>query len=204
MYHSIRMQYRRDRLILFISVLVFFVLTTGAGGTYSVQAQTNATEETYSKSEIAQAMEGFFAEASEVVASAVERTFNRYGRPNGYIQGEEGSAAFFVGLRYGYGTLHLKSGLTRIVYWQGPSVGWDVGGNASKVFTLVYNLHDIERLYQRFPGVEGSVYVIGGLSVNAQRSQDITLVPIRSGVGLRLGANVGYLQYTKEKGINPF
>lgn len=202
--HCIRMQNRRGRLIVLLSVLVFFFLITWAGQSYSEQAQTNATEETYSKSEIAQAMEGFFAEASEVVASAVERTFNRYGRPNGYIHGEEGSAAFFVGLRYGYGTLHLKSGRTRVVYWQGPSVGWDVGGNASKVFTLVYNLHDIERLYQRFPGVEGSVYVIGGLSVNAQRSQDITLVPIRSGVGLRLGANVGYLQYTKEKGINPF
>ena len=204
MVRRIPIRNQKGKLAACILVLLVCFLITGAGGTYSVQAQTNATEQTYSKSEIAQAMEGFFAEASEVVASAVERTFNRYGRPNGYIQGEEGSAAFFVGLRYGYGTLHLKSGRTRVVYWQGPSVGWDVGGNASKVFTLVYNLHDIERLYQRFPGVEGSVYVIGGLSVNAQRSQDITLVPIRSGVGLRLGANVGYLQYTKEKGINPF
>ena len=204
MVRKTHIQNQEGKLAACILVLLVFLLITLAGGTCSVQAQTNATEQTYSKSEIAQAMEGFFAEASEVVASAVERTFNRYGRPNGYIQGEEGSAAFFVGLRYGYGRLHLKSGRTRTVYWQGPSVGWDVGGNAAKVFTLVYNLHDIERLYQRFPGVEGSVYVIGGLSVNAQRSQNITLVPIRSGVGLRLGANVGYLQYTKEKSMNPF
>ena len=204
MVRRIPIRNQKGKLAACILVLLVCFLITGAGGTYSVQAQTNATEQTYSKSEIAHAMEGFFAEASEVVASAVEKTFDRYGRPNGYIRGEEGSAAFIIGLRYGYGTLQLKSGPTRTVYWQGPSVGWDVGGNAAKVFTLIYNLQDIERLYQRFPGVEGSVYVIGGLSLNAQRSQDITLVPIRSGVGLRLGANMGYLQYTKEKSINPF
>ena len=202
--HALLTKRPGGRLTVFMPVLIIFFVIVLAGGSHSVQAQTNATGETYSKSEIAQAMEGFFAQASEVVASAVEGIFDRYGRPNGYIQGEEGSAAFFVGLRYGEGTLHLKSGPTRFVYWQGPSVGWDFGANAAKVFTLVYNLNDVDRLYQRFPGVDGSLYVIGGLSINAQRSQDITLVPIRSGVGLRLGANVGYLQYTKEQGINPF
>ena len=180
------------------------VLAVSLGTGSIVRGEVNATAQTYSQTEIGQTVEEFFAQTSSGVASVVESIFSRYGRPNGYIKGTEGSGALIFGLRYGEGELHMKSGESRKVFWQGPSIGWDIGANASKVFTLVYNLQNIDELYQRFPGVDGSLYVIGGLSVNAQRSLDITLVPIRSGAGLRLGANVGYLQYTKERGINPF
>jgi hypothetical protein len=98
----------------------------------------------------------------------------------------------------------MKSGEREKVYWRGPSVGWDVGGNASRVFVLVYNLDDVDRLYQRFPGVEGTAYLVAGMGVNYQRADDITLAPIRSGVGLRAGANVGYLAYTRRRAWLPF
>lgn len=189
------MQFFRTIVLFFFLVIVFSV---------QISAQTDSSEQSYSKYEVQAAMEGFFAKTTKGIASMVERLFSRYGKPNAYIKGEEGGGAIFMGLRYGKGTLHKKSGLTRQVYWQGPSIGWDIGGNAVKVFTLVYNLQDVERLYQRFPGIDGSIYVVGGLSMNVQRSQDITMVPIRTGVGLRLGGNVGYLQYTKEMSLNPF
>jgi hypothetical protein len=106
-------------------------------------------------------------------------------------------------VRYGEGNLTLKNGATRKVFWQGPSVGFDTGANASKVFTLVYGLNDADKIYQRFPGVEGSAYFVGGVGVNYQRSGDITLAPMRAGVGLRAGANVGYLAYTRERSVVP-
>ena len=130
--------------------------------------------------------------------------FKDNGRPTGYIAGEEGSAAITVGLRYGKGLLYMKNKSAETVYWQGPSIGWDLGGNASRSFTLCYNLQDPREIYQRFPGVEGTAYLVGGLGVNYQRADDITLAPIRAGVGLRLGANVGYLAYTKKRHILPF
>jgi hypothetical protein len=134
----------------------------------------------------------------------VEKAFKDHGRPNGYIKGEEAGGAITVGLRYGHGTLQLKSGATRTVHWQGPSIGFDLGANASKVFVLVYGLADPEKLFQRFPAVDGSFYYVGGAGINYQRRDDITLAPIRLGVGLRAGASIGYVHYTKTKTLNPF
>lgn len=161
-------------------------------------------QETYSKEETLAAAEKFFGGTSSGLAKAIEKAFSDLGQPVGYIIGNEGSGAFIVGLRYGEGTLTYKGGGSTKVYWQGPSVGFDFGGNASKVFTLVYNLHWTKDLYQRFPGVDGSLYFVAGVGLNYQRSGDITLAPIRTGVGLRAGANLGYLAYTREKSINPF
>jgi hypothetical protein len=134
----------------------------------------------------------------------VERVFKSNGRPSAYIAGEEGSGAIGVGLRYGRGLLYMKGKEPVEVFWRGPSVGWDFGGNASRVFTLCYNLDDPRDIFQRFPGVEGSAYFIGGLGVNYQRTDDITLAPIRAGVGFRLGASVGYLAYSRKRNLVPF
>ena len=145
----------------------------------------------------------FFGETSEALAKAVERTFSDYGRPSAYIYGSEGGGALVVGLRYGEGTLQYKGGGSMPVWWQGPSIGWDFGGNAAKVFTLVYNLEETYQLFQRFPAVDGSLYVIAGFSLNYQRSGDIVLAPIRTGVGLRAGASLGYVHYTRERSLIP-
>ncbi|MFP4004146.1 MAG: DUF1134 domain-containing protein [Alphaproteobacteria bacterium] len=161
-------------------------------------------EQTYGRHEIVDAVADFFGITTEAAANVVERVFADLGRPNAYVIGEEASGAVVVGLRYGKGTLQFKNGYRRTVYWQGPSVGFDVGGNASKVFTLVYNLRDPERMYQRFPGVEGSIYFVAGIGVNYQQADDIVLAPIRTGVGLRAAANVGYLAYTRDRNILPF
>ena len=159
----------------------------------------------YSREEIVEAASDFFGVTAEAAASALERVFSDLGRPVGYIAGEEVSAAAGVGLRYGEGYLTLKGDPdTTKVYWTGPSIGFDAGGNASRVFTLVYDLRDVDRLYQRFPGVEGSAYFVAGLGVTYQRADDITLAPIRSGVGLRAGANVGYLAYSRRRNWIPF
>ena len=166
--------------------------------------QGDVPQETFSQEETVAAAEQFFGGTTSGLAKAIEKAFSELGRPVGYIIGNEGSGAFVVGLRYGEGNLVYKGGGSTKVYWQGPSVGWDIGGNASKVFTLVYNLRWTKDLYQRFPGVDGSLYVVAGIGLNYQRAGDITLAPIRTGVGLRAGANVGYLAYTREKRINPF
>jgi hypothetical protein len=167
-------------------------------------ANGNVGPETYSKDETLAAAEKFFGGTSEGLAKAIEKAFGDNGRPNAYIAGNEGSGAFVVGLRYGKGDLYYKGGGATKVYWQGPSVGFDFGGNASKVFTLVYNLHWTRDMFQRFPGVDGSLYIVAGVGLNYQRAGDITLAPIRTGVGLRAGANVGYLSYTQKSSWIPF
>ena len=164
-----------------------------------------AGEGAYSEPEIVRAAEDFFGAGAEGVASIVRHVFEDQGRPNGYIQGQEGSGAIGVGLRYGRGDLHLQAhpGTTN-VYWQGPSVGFDTGGNASKVFTLVYHMTNPNQIFRRFPGVDGSAYFVGGVGVNYQRAENIVLAPMRAGVGFRLGANIGYLAYSRRRRINPF
>jgi hypothetical protein len=160
--------------------------------------------ETYSRDEIVNNVSDFFGVTAEAAGGVVERAFHDEGRPTAYIAGEEASGAFTIGARYGRGLLYMKNKPAMEVFWQGPSVGFDVGGNASRVFTLCYNLQYPDAIFQRFPGVEGSAYFIGGLGVNYQRAADITLAPIRAGVGLRLGANLGYLAYTRQRNILPF
>ena len=159
---------------------------------------------TYSPDEILRVAEDFFGGATEGLASIIEKTFEDKGRPNGFIAGQEISGAFVVGLRYGQGTLNRKDTDARKIYWRGPSVGWDFGGNASKVFTLVYNIKSDDDIFGRFPGVDGSFYFIAGFGMNYQQRDPIVLAPIRTGVGLRAGANVGYLHYRRDKGWLPF
>jgi hypothetical protein len=162
-------------------------------------------QQTYSRDEILAAAQHFFGAGAEGLATVVDHVFEDLGRPNGYIEGNEGSGAIGVGLRYGDGYLRLKgrSGTTR-VYWQGPSIGFDTGGNASRVFTLTYNLRRPESIFHRYPGVDGSAYFVGGVGVNYQRRENVTLAPMRAGVGLRLGANIGYLAYSRRRRLNPF
>ena len=152
------------------------------------RAQTN---DTFEQSEIDPAVADFFGITAEAAGQLVERVFRENGRPN--IRGEEGSAALGVGVRYGEGNLRLKNGQTQRVFWQGPSIGFDTGANASKALTLVDGLHDSTKIFQRFAGVEGSAYLVGGVGVNYQRA----------GVSLRAGANVGYLAYTRERHVLP-
>jgi len=159
---------------------------------------------TYSEDEIVHDVSDFLGVTAESAGAAVEKLFAKNGRPTAYIAGEEGSGAFVVGARYGRGLLYMKDKPPMEVFWQGPNIGWDFGGNASRVFTLCYNLQVPEVIFQRFPGVEGSAYLIGGLGVNYQRADDVTLAPIRAGVGLRLGANVGYLSYSRKRHKIPF
>jgi hypothetical protein len=164
----------------------------------------NVPAQTYSRDEIVNSVSDFMGVTAESAGGLVEKLFAQNGRPTGYIAGEEGSGAFGVGLRYGRGLLYMKDRPPVEVYWQGPSVGWDVGGNASRVFTLCYNLQVADAIYQRFPGVEGTAYFVGGLGVNYQAAGGITLAPIRAGLGLRLGANAGYLAYSRQRNILPF
>ena len=158
----------------------------------------------YSRHEILDAGHRFFGRTTAGLAQAVEHVFRRAGRPNAYIVGEEASGALIGGVRYGEGVLHPKMGGTYRVFWQGPSVGFDIGGDGSRVLVLVYNLASPDEIYDRFMGVEGSAYLVGGVGVNFQRNSRLQLAPIRTGVGARLGASVGYLKYTPAPDWNPF
>jgi hypothetical protein len=184
--------------------------TLGAGGCTTTQypgrAGQTASEPapTYTREELVNNVSDFLGVTAETAGAALERVFRDQGQPTGYIAGEEAGGAVTVGLRYGRGLLYMKERPTQEVFWQGPTIGWDLGGNASRVFTLCYNLQYPDVIYQRFPGVEGSAYLVGGLGVNYQRANDIVLAPIRVGVGLRLGANVGYLAYSRQRNILPF
>jgi len=158
-----------------------------------------AGDDTYDQDSVLQAAIEFFGQTTEGLAKVIERAFKDHGRPVGYIRGEEVAGAVTVGLVYGQGELVMKKGASAKVYWQGPSIGFDLGLNASKVFVLVYNLKDRERIYQRFPGVDGSLYWAAGVGMNYQRRDDIVLAPIRLGVGWRAGASVGYMHYTRDR-----
>lgn len=167
---------------------------------------SDRTAQTYTFEELVAAGSREMGIAAEGIAGAIERVFNEQGgAPTAYIAGEEAAGAVTVGVRYGKGQLHMKDlSAAQDVYWQGISLGWDIGGNASRVFTLVYDLYHPDMLYRRYPGVEGSAYLIGGLGVNYQRADGITLAPIRTGVGIRLGANVGTMSYSKTRNLLPF
>ena len=172
-------------------------------GSISKSSRTSPAD-TYTTEEIMATGHQFFGKTSRGLAKAVEYVFQSQGEPTAYIVGEEGAGAFVGGLRYGEGTIYYKDGTRKKIYWQGPSVGFDFGANGSRSLVLVYNSESPEDLHERFGGVEGSAYFIGGLGVNFQRHGDITLAPIRTGVGARLGANVGYLKYSGKPDWNPF
>jgi hypothetical protein len=159
---------------------------------------------TFSADEIKGAGHRFFGRVSMEFAQVVEYAFQRAGRPNGYILGEEAGGAIVAGLRYGEGTLYTKDAGNHKVFWQGPSLGYDFGVEGSKTMVLVYHLQSPGEIFMTYPGIDGSAYFIGGVGVTFLKRDHITLAPIRSGVGLRLGANIGYLKYTREPTWNPF
>jgi hypothetical protein len=196
-----------DRRVLIASGLSLIVaaktseaFAQGGGPNYPVDSKAD----TYSRDELVNKVSDFFGVGAEAAGAVIAKAFKDNGQPTGYIAGEEGAAAITVGLRYGKGLLYMKNREPVTVYWQGPSVGFDLGANASRCFTLCYDLQRPDQLFQRFPGVEGSGYFVAGLGLNYQRADDITLAPIRAGVGLRGGVNVGYLAYTRKRHILPF
>ncbi|MDX3884191.1 MULTISPECIES: DUF1134 domain-containing protein [Edaphosphingomonas] len=164
-------------------------------------AQENAT---YQENDVLAAAEGVFGKGAEGLAKMIEGILKDQGEPNGYIVGREAGGALAIGVRYGSGTMFHKVEGQRPVYWTGPSVGFDIGANGAKTFVLVYNLYDSQELYQRFPAVEGTAYVVGGFTASYLRRGDVVLIPIRLGVGWRLGANVGYMKFTEKSSILPF
>ncbi len=187
----------------FVWLFIVAFATSTASFAQSYQA-TPSNSGTYSPQEIVDAGHTFFGKTTGGLAEMVEYVFRQRGRPNAYIIGEEAAGSFVGGLRYGEGTIHPKAGGQRKIYWQGPSIGLDFGGNGSRVLTLIYNMRSIDDIYYRIPGVEGSAYVVGGLGVNFLQRYDLVLAPIRTGVGARLGVNIGYLKFTPAPTWNPF
>jgi hypothetical protein len=174
--------------------------TSGAAGVQPGQTDQN----TYDKETVMKGAEGVFGKGAEGVGKVIEKIFADLGRPTAYIVGQEAGGAFIGGLRYGDGMLYHKVEGEQKVHWTGPSVGFDIGGDASKSFTLVYNLNDTQDVFQRYPAVEGKAYFVGGASVNYHQRGNIIMAPVRLGAGWRLGANIGYLHYTKDRTYNPF
>ena len=161
-------------------------------------------DDQFSPDELIDAGHRFFGGLSRGLAMIVQRAGSEWGQPNGYILGEEAGGAFVGGLRYGDGTLYTKNAGDRRVFWEGPTVGFDAGADGARTMMLVYNLPSTEAIYDRFGGIDGSAYFVGGLGMTALTARDIVLVPIRTGVGLRLGANLGYLKFTSRPTWNPF
>ena len=182
------------------------IVGTIAVSTDQVQAQAQQIEskDTFSVQEVVNTGHRFFGGVSGGLASVIEKAFSKFGLPNGYILGEQAAGAFIGGLQYGEGVLHTKAAGQYKAYWQGPTLGWDFGGAGTRTMMLVYNLPTIEALYRRFPGVSGSAVVIGGIEMSVRKRGGVVVVPIRSGVGARLGVNVGYLKFSTHPTINPF
>ena len=182
----------------------FYLVVAVLALTVAISASAAADEKgTYDQESIIKDASEFFGETTEGLAKVIEKAFKEQGRPNGYIKGQEIAGAITVGLRYGDGSLTLKDGGNAKVYWQGPSIGFDLGANASKVFVLVYHLPKADDIFQRFPAIDGSFYYVAGAGINYQQRDKIVLAPIRLGVGLRTGASIGYVHYTKTKTLNP-
>ena len=163
-----------------------------------------ASAQTFKRDELVSAAEGVFGKGAAGLAGIIEDILKDQGEPNAYIAGGEAGGALGIGLRYGAGKLFHKIEGERDVYWTGPSIGFDVGGDANKVFVLVYNLYDSQELYKRFPAGEGRVYFVGGFSASYMRRGDIVLIPVRLGVGWRLGVNAGYMKFSEKRRWLPF
>jgi hypothetical protein len=165
---------------------------------------SDAQEQGYTIDEIREATKGFFGTISTSLASVIEHTFSSAGRPTAYVLGNEGGGAFLAGLRYGSGTLFLRSGGKHKVYWHGPSIGSDIGAEGARTLYLIYRLKEPEGLFRRFVGIDGTAFVVGGVGVTLLKGGDVIMAPIRSGVGLRLGASIGYVRFTPSPTWNPF
>jgi hypothetical protein len=193
----------------FSTVLFATFLTLSSTLPVGITAQAAPTSDEYTSGEIVSAGHQFFGTVSNSLASVMERAISLYGQPNGYIIGQEASGAFIGGLRYGEGTLYTKNAGTRPVFWQGPTIGWDFGGDGARTMMLVYELSQIDTIYRRFAGINGSAYLVGGVGMTVMYHTDdgqksVYVVPIRTGLGVRLGINVGYLKFSKRATWNPF
>lgn len=184
----------------FLALLACVVLSTAG----AVQAQTRPGDGNFSGEELVESGHKFFGNISRGLALTIEEATRRWGQPNGYILGQEATGAFVGGLRYGEGILYTRNAGDRKVFWQGPSVGFDFGGDGARTMMLVYNMPMVDSLFQRFVGVDGSAYLVGGFGMTALAADQMVVVPIRSGVGARLGVNIGYLKFTPVATWNPF
>jgi hypothetical protein len=188
-------------------IAAFFVATWPCPAPAQTAPALAQQQSPFTSGELVSAGQQFFGTVSRGLASLIERAVGQWGLPNGYVLGEEAGGAFFGGLRYGEGMLYTKNAGDLKVFWQGPSLGWDFGGDGARTMMLVYRLPATQAIYQRFGGISGSAYFVGGFGMTALTANDannnIVLVPIRSGVGLRLGANVGYLKFTPQATWNP-
>ena len=180
--------------------------TLNASAAEFTNSQTSRITEDnkFQAKELVNAGHVFFGGASANIASVIESMFAKSGKPNAYIIGEEGSGSLIIGVRYGEGYIYFKDGTRYKIFWQGPSIGFDFGADASKTMVLVYGINDPNQLIKRFPGVDGSAYVIGGLGISYQQNGSVSLGVIRTGIGARLGVNVGYLKYSAQPDWNPF
>ena len=176
----------------------------GASQAAAEPAVAASQGDTYKQDDLIGAAEGVFGKGAEGLARLIEDVLSKQGEPNGYIVGREAGGAFVLGARYGSGTLFHKVEGQQPVYWTGPSIGFDVGADASKVFILVYNLHDSQQLFRRYPGGEGRAYFVGGFTATYLRRGDVVLIPIRLGVGVRLGVNAGYMRFSEKNRWLPF
>jgi len=186
------------------ALLLAIVLTLLAPVSSAWAQSRGSVGETFSGEELVQTGSAFFGSVAQGLASVIERAVGEYGQPNGYILGEDAGGALFAGARYGEGKLYTRNAGELALYWQGPSLGLDVGGDGSKTMMLVYNLNSTGDVYGRFAGVNGSAYVVGGVGMTVIKNRSVVMVPIRSGLGARLGLNVGYLKFTDQPTWNPF
>ena len=183
---------------LVVALMVASILASASAQPAQPAPPPDQQQPAYTPGELVNAGHHFFGTISRGLASVIESAVSRWGLPNGYVLGEEAGGAFFGGLRYGEGVLYTKNAGDLKVFWQGPTVGWDFGGDGARTMMLVYRLPATPAIYQRFAGIDGTAYFIGGFGMTALTANNIVLVPIRSGVGLRLGANVGYLKFTPQ------
>lgn len=187
------------RMVLRTLALVLVVFGIGTGPLAAQQQPSS-----YPPGELINTGHRFFGEVSRGLAQIIEQAISNWGQPNGYILGQEAGGAFVAGLRYGEGTLYTRNAGDLKLYWQGPTLGFDWGGDGARTMMLVYNLRSVDDVFNRFAGISGSAYFVGGLGMTALTWANIVVVPIRSGVGLRLGANVGYIKFTPRATWNPF
>ncbi|MCG6122028.1 MAG: DUF1134 domain-containing protein [Microvirga sp.] len=187
-----------------LAAAVALAIGLAASPATAQQAPAPQSPETFRVEEIVEQGHALFGSISRGLALTVQEAFNRWGEPNGYILGQEAGGAFIGGLRYGEGVLYTRNAGNQRVFWQGPTVGIDFGGEGSRTMMLVYQLPSTNAMYQRFGGMDGSAYLVGGFGMTALTASNIIVVPIRSGVGARLGVNIGYLKFTPEATWNPF
>ena len=193
-----------NRLLAALVLCLGLVSWIGQSQAQQIQQQQGSLSDTYSSEEILSAGHQFFGSVAQGLASVIEQAFEQYGQPNAYILGQEGGGALFIGAKYGDGTMYTRNAGTHQVFWQGPSLGLNIGADGSRVMMLVYNLPSVEAIYDRYPGVEGSIFAVGGIGMTALKLNDVYIAPISSGVGLRAGVSVGYLNFTREPTWNPF